>query len=94
MAEATRISFTYKEVVEALVRKQGIRDGIWGLYLRFGISAANIGTEPNAELTPAAIIPVLEIGLQQFDKVNNLSIDVAAINPKSAKKATPKKGAR
>jgi hypothetical protein len=93
MAEP-RVSFTYKEVVEALVRKQGIHDGIWGLYIRFGINAANVGADPNAELAPAAIIPVLEIGLQKFDVVNNLSIDAALVNPKPAplaKEGLPKK---
>jgi hypothetical protein len=81
MPEPSRIVFTYKEVVESLVRKHEIHEGIWGLYVRFGISAANIGREPTAELMPAAIIPVLEIGLQKFDAENNLSVDAAAVNP-------------
>src|SRR5262249_42048626 len=82
MPEPTQITFTHKEVVEALVRKQDIHNGIWGLYVRFGINAANIGQEPASELLPAAIIPVLEIGIQRFDKVNNLSVDASVVNPK------------
>jgi hypothetical protein len=34
---------------------------------------------------PAAIIPVLEIGLQKFEKENNLSIDAASVNHKRTK---------
>jgi hypothetical protein len=86
MPEPNRIAFTYKEVVESLVRKHEIHEGIWGLYVRFGISAANIGREPTAELMPAAIIPILEIGLQKFDTENNLSVDAAAVNPARMKK--------
>ena len=93
MPEPTRIVFTYKEVVESLVRKQDIHEGIWGLYIRFGISAANIGSEPGAELVPAAIIPVIEIGLQKFETETNLSVDAAAVNPPTVEKkeGMPKK---
>jgi hypothetical protein len=84
MPESARIVFTHKQVVEALVRKQGIHEGIWGLYVRFGINAANVGPDASADLLPAAIIPVLEIGLQPFEVVNNLSVDAAVANPGSA----------
>lgn len=80
MAESTQIVFKHKEVVEALLKRQGIHEGIWGLYVRFGIQGANIG-QSDADLVPAAIIPILEIGLQRFKEVNNLSVDAAEVNP-------------
>jgi hypothetical protein len=91
VAEASQISFSYKEVVEALVKKQGIHDGIWGLFVKFGIQATNIGESQN-ELKPAAIIPVLELGLQKFEKENNLTVDAAKINPKTNNKISKKAG--
>jgi len=81
MAEPTQIVFKHREVVEALVKHQGIHDGIWGLYVRFGISATNVGTT-DADIMPAAIIPILEIGLQRFDKENNIAIDASKVNPR------------
>ncbi|MBM3774274.1 MAG: hypothetical protein FJW37_03840 [Acidobacteria bacterium] len=81
MAEAKQFVFTHREVVEALLKKQGIHEGIWGLYIRFGIKAANVGGSPS-ELMPSAIIPVLEIGLQKFDKESNIAVDAALVNPK------------
>ena len=54
MAEPTQIVFSYKEVVECLVRKQDIHEGIWGLSVKFAISAANVGPTKE-ELRPAAI---------------------------------------
>ena len=81
MAEVSQVIFSYKEVVEALVKKHGIHEGIWGLFVKFGIKAANIGaTEVNVQ--PAAIIPLLELGLQKFEKENNISVDASKVNPK------------
>jgi hypothetical protein len=80
MGEASLISFSYKEVAEALVKKQGLHEGIWGLFIKFGISGANFG--PTADdVKPTAIIPVLEIGLQKMEKENNISVDAARVNP-------------
>ena len=81
MPEATQIVFKHRELVEILIKSQGIHDGIWGLFLRFGLGASNVGAS-EAELQPAAIIPVLEIGLQKFEKETNISVDAAKVNPK------------
>jgi len=78
MAASTNIVFTYKEVVEALLRKQSMSSGIWGLYIKFGIGAANI-VAAASDMQPTAIVPVLEIGLQPFEQVNNLSVDAATL---------------
>ena len=81
MAEAKQITFTYKEVAECLVKKQGLTEGIWGLYIKFGIQGANIGATPD-NVHPAAIVPVLEIGLQKMDEEINIAVDAAKVNPK------------
>ena len=80
MAESTQITYTHREVAEMLVKHQGLREGIWGLFLKFGIQAANIGPDAG-QLVPAAIIPVLAIGLQKFDSENALAVDAAKVNP-------------
>jgi hypothetical protein len=90
MAEPNQIAFGFKEVVEALVKKQSIHEGIWGIYVRFGMNAQNIGPTEN-DLRPAAIIPILEIGLQKFDKENNLTVDAAKVNPRQGTATPPKK---
>jgi len=82
MPESTQIVFTHKEVVEALLKQQQIHDGIWGIYVKFGIKAANVGMS-DSDLMPAAIVPVLEIGLQKFENENNLSVDAAKVNPRT-----------
>jgi len=81
MAEPTQITFKYSELVELMLKKQGIHEGIWGLFVNFGLAASNIG--PSEEnLSPAAIVGVVGIGLQKFDKESNLTLDAAKVNPK------------
>jgi hypothetical protein len=81
MSEIKTVEFSHKEVAEALVHFNEIHEGLWGISLRFGIQGANIGASPGGDLTPAAIVPILSIGLQRFDKPNNLTVDAAIVNP-------------
>ena len=76
----TRVT-SHKQVVEALVKYHGINEGIWGLFVRFGLGASNVGPDEN-QLSPAAIVPVVEIGIQKFAKETNLSVDAGKVNPR------------
>jgi len=92
MPETSQITYSFKDLAELLVKDQGIHDGYWGLYVRFGIGAANAGPS-GADLKPTALVPIVEIGLQRFEELNNLSVDAAQVNPKkSSTKATSKRG--
>ncbi len=76
MADVKQITFSHREVVEALIAKEGITEGIWGLYVEFGLQATNISTTPDeSDLTPAAILPLLRMGLQRMPKENVLAVD-------------------
>ena len=90
MAETKQIVFGYQEIVETLVKKQGLHDGIWGLYVRFGLKATNMGGS-DTDLRPAAIIPVLEIGIQKQDGQTNLTVDAAKVNPEPKKRQAKKR---
>ena len=86
MPETKSLTFTYKEVVEALIRYNELHEGLWGLYIEFGFAAANMGEGPE-NILPTAIIPVKKIGIQRFNEANNLTVDAAEANPsKRAKK--------
>lgn len=81
MAEAELITFSYKEVVECLIKKQGLHEGLWTLYIEFGIGAGMAG--PNSEsLSPVAFVPVVKIGIQHATEPTNLTADAAEVNPK------------
>ena len=81
MPETKSFTFTYKEVVEALIRYNNLHEGLWGLSIEFGLAAANIAPEAGGDLLPTAIIPVKKIGLTRSNEPNNLTVDAAEVNP-------------
>lgn len=85
MATPKQFKFTFKELAEIMVEKAGVQKGLWGLYVRFGIQAMNIGPS-DAELKPAAVIPIMELGLQEFETANSLTVDAAEVQGKKPPK--------
>lgn len=74
--------FNFQELAEALVKKQQLHEGLWAVYIEFGIGAANINTkEGGKDYLPAAIVPVKGIGLLRSTEESNLTIDAAIVNP-------------
>jgi len=80
MAEVNQYVFDFKEIVEAILKKQGIHKGIWGIYIEFGLNAANVGPT-DEQLLPTAIVPIKRIGIQRLEKETNLSVDASKANP-------------
>lgn len=78
MGEPKVIKFSYPELAALMVKQQGIKDGYWGIYVRFGISALNM-SDNETSAYPAAVVPLLEMGLQQFDSANPLAVDAAEV---------------
>lgn len=86
MAEATQIMFSHQEVVTALLKQHGVHEGLWQLTALFGFQAINIAHgasgQPGAgELVPAAVVPLLQVGIRRVDELNNLSVDASTVNP-------------
>jgi len=90
MPETKTVVFSFQEVAEALVRKTDIHEGFWGVYFEFGLAGANVGSESTGQkkedLRPAAIVPILKIGIQRFDDPSNLTVDASKVNPEKTKK--------
>ncbi|MEM5789131.1 MAG: hypothetical protein AAGU11_17595 [Syntrophobacteraceae bacterium] len=82
MPEVKSLDYSLKEVAEILIKQTDIHEGYWGLMFQFGLSGANV-TGPDESTVPAAIIPVLRLGLQKFDKPNSLTVDASVVNPQS-----------
>ena len=91
MAKARQYTFSYPEVAEALVKKLNLHEGLWGIYVKFGIQGANLGPSDD-KLVPAAIIPILNLGLQRFEEANSLTVDASKVNPPSGR--SRKKGSK
>lgn len=83
MAETTQIMFSHKDTVTALIKAADIHEGIWMLAINFGLGATNVGQmEDGSDINPAAIIPVLKLGLQRADKLSAMAVDASEVNPK------------
>ena len=87
MADVEKFTFSHKELAEILVKRLDIHEGIWGLYLEFGLQAINLTNDD--QQTPAAIVPLLKVGLQKFEKETTISVDATKVNPGTSSK--PKK---
>lgn len=78
MPTPKQYAFSLQDVAEMMVREAGVTEGHWGIFVRFGLQGMNVGTS-DEDLRPAAIVPVLELGLQQFDSPTNLTVDAAEV---------------
>jgi hypothetical protein len=82
MGEPQLITFTYKELATVLIKHQGIHEGLWAVTVQMGIQAAHIKVGPSDDdVVPAAIAPLLKIGIQKQDKPNPTTVDAAEVNP-------------
>ncbi|MBF0508441.1 MAG: hypothetical protein HQK57_05890 [Deltaproteobacteria bacterium] len=70
-----------------MIKKEGIHEGLWAIYLEFGLDGANISTGPDdLNLMPAAIVLIKRIGIQKVDQPTPLTVDAAQVNPIKAKR--------
>jgi len=80
MAEATQIIYKHQELVTLMLKDQNIHDGIWMLAISFGFTVGNVGSS-EADVNPAAIVPIGGIGLQRAPQMGPLCVDAALVNP-------------
>ena len=83
MAEIVKYTFSHKEVVEALLKQQGIHEGLWALYISSSAwPRANLA-DPSGSggVVPVAIIPIQKIGLQKGTAEDTITVDAAKVNP-------------
>lgn len=85
MAEPSQYLYSFREFAEVLIKHQDLHEGLWGIFVKFGIQGANVGQTDN-DLKPAAIVTIAEIGLQRFEAPSNLTVDAALVNPRKPKK--------
>lgn len=84
MPEIDQYTFSYSEVIEALIKAAGLHEGKWQLVMRFSMAALNMGPGPT-EIVPGAAIGVTGIGLQRASDQSPeaLVADAGVVNPAS-----------
>jgi hypothetical protein len=94
MAEATQYQITNKELVELIIRRQGIHDGIWMLAINFGFAPGNFGpTETQMNPGIAVVVQqfsILRVALDQPPPPPSITVDASIVNPPTAKEVQRK----
>lgn len=80
MAEVKTIVLNHKELIEVLIKSQNLRDGIWQLHVELGLAGANVQMGNN-QVSPAAIVGIVKVGLTKVDAEGPLALDAAKVNP-------------
>lgn len=85
MPEVEKFKFSHREVLEALLKKQGIHEGLWQMVVTFGLGGVNAGENPES-VSPAAVVAVQAIGIDRIEPGNPLAntavvVDAALVNP-------------
>ncbi len=84
MAEETILyKFSLPELAQALIVRQSLHEGLWGIAIQFGLGAGNVqAADDPSKFVPAAFLPIVGIGLQSFPKpVPGITVDAAEVNP-------------
>jgi len=82
MNNATQYLIANKEILELIIKNQGVHEGFWVLSAEFNFTAAYTGPSPETA-TPSAIVGISKIGIQRTDTLIPNAVDAAAINPAS-----------
>jgi hypothetical protein len=80
MPEVGAYTFSYKEVVEALIKFQDLHEGHWQLNPGVKMSASNLGQTMN-HLKPTIVISIDNFGLLKVEQETNMTVNAAKVNP-------------
>lgn len=97
------ILVSFHEMLTGIIKERGIHEGKWMLYVEFGLTAVNIpifeDNDPNPpteeyqlnNIRPTVMVPIKTIGIQPADRLSNIAVDAAVVNPKPKRSTTARK---
>jgi hypothetical protein len=81
MSNAIQYQFDLSELAEMLLKKQGIKEGLWSLGAQFSLAAANAGPDPS-KVMPSMIVSLDKLRLSRTEDASApLTFDAAKLNP-------------
>lgn len=84
MPETSQYTFSYHEIVESMIKRSNVHEGMWRLFLIFGIQGVNFVPPGSNDIFPSAIVPVQKIGIQRVgddESPDGITVDAAKVNP-------------
>jgi hypothetical protein len=84
MASASQYTFSFEEVVTALIKQQDINEGLWTLNVNFKFEVKNVRKDANRpDVHPGFLGFIQHVGIVRVEKsIPGLSVDAAKVNPK------------
>jgi hypothetical protein len=85
MAEVAQYQFTFKEVAELLIKRQGIHEGVWAVGFNLNIGTGLMGPTPDQSF-PSAMVQITSAILTKIEAGQQPSpsaVDAAIVNPRS-----------
>ncbi len=79
MVMVKSFEFNYQEVIEALIKAQGIEEGIWALEFRIKQGATNMNE--NGQMLPTVFSMITGVGLTRVETETNLTVDASKLHP-------------
>jgi len=93
MVETTRRIYSNKELVEMMLKDQGIHEGNWVLAANLSFTAMNFGQSPDgSDASPAGVVAVTGVLLERVPAPLPFSVNAAEANPKPNLKKAASKG--
>jgi len=82
-AETEAITYTWQQVAIALIKLQGLHEGLWRVGIEFGLNAASVKWGSATNLVPGAFLPAVSVNLKRVEREQAaaLTIDAAQVNP-------------
>ena len=97
MPEVGQITVSHREIVEMILRENGVTEGKWSLLLNMTLGTGMFGPSPQ-EANPGAVMTVAQIGVQRVEpgkphSPGAIIVDAAALQtkPKSEARTARKK---
>lgn len=86
MAEIAQYQFSFKEVTEMLVKRQGLHEGVWAIGFNLNIGTGLMGNGPE-QIFPSAMVQITSAILTRVEAgqpVPPSAVDAAVANPRDA----------
>jgi len=94
MAEPVQFAFDLREATTALLKHQGIHEGLWMVGFEFAFAAGIIGGQAG-ELKPGAIVQIIKVQLvKQTEQPEGSPLTPLIVNAAEVNPALPPKSQR
>lgn len=87
MPDPTRFEYDNNELLELMLKDQGIHEGNWILSVKFQHTAANMGLlDDGTDASPTSLSMVKYVGIVNITEPLPFSVDASKVNPASSPK--------